>query len=108
MFKLYCDPIIKRMMARANQAQAAQGVQGAEDELARLAVAGKRRSNANNRASNADWELSRLRSTLDNFHPKCPAIRLAFARESSSQVLSRDSPSHVCDRRELHQIHADS
>jgi len=35
MFKLYCDPIIKRMMARANQAQSA------EDEAARLAVAGK-------------------------------------------------------------------
>ena len=34
MFKLYCDPIIKRMMTRANQAQSA------ENEAARLAVAG--------------------------------------------------------------------
>ena len=39
MFKLYCDPIIKRMMSRANQAQ------GTEDESARLAVAGKNGSN---------------------------------------------------------------
>ena len=36
MFKLYCDPLIKRMMARANEAQ------GAEDESAKLAVAGKK------------------------------------------------------------------
>ena len=34
MFKLYCDPIIKRMMARANEAKKAQ------DEEGRLAVAG--------------------------------------------------------------------
>lgn len=36
MFKLYCDPITKRIMARANAARSA------EDEQARLAVAGKR------------------------------------------------------------------
>lgn len=35
MLKLYCDPIIKRMMSRANTAQSA------EDEPARLAVAGE-------------------------------------------------------------------
>lgn len=35
MLKLYCDPVIKRMMARANQAKSA------EDDSARLAVAGK-------------------------------------------------------------------
>ena len=34
-FKLYCDPIIKRMMSRANDAR------GAENEAANLAVAGK-------------------------------------------------------------------
>ena len=34
MFKAYCDPIIKRMMSRANDAKSA------EDEAARLAVAG--------------------------------------------------------------------
>ena len=39
MFKLYCDPIIERMMGRANQAQAT------EDESVRLAVAGKNGSN---------------------------------------------------------------
>ena len=36
MFKLYCDPVIKRMMSRANEAKTA------EDDAARLAVAGKR------------------------------------------------------------------
>ena len=36
-FKLYCDPIIKRMMTRANTARSV------EDEPARLAVAGKKR-----------------------------------------------------------------
>ena len=35
MFKLYCDPVIKRMMSRANEAKTA------EDDAARLAVAGK-------------------------------------------------------------------
>lgn len=35
MFKMYCDPIIKRTMTRADQAQSA------EDEPAKLAVAGK-------------------------------------------------------------------
>lgn len=37
MFKLYCDPVIKRMMSRANEAKTA------EDDAARLAVAGKRK-----------------------------------------------------------------
>ena len=37
MFKLYCDPIISRMMGRANAAKTA------EDEPARLAVAGEQR-----------------------------------------------------------------
>ena len=35
MFKLYCDPVIKRMMSRANEAKTS------EDDAARLAVAGK-------------------------------------------------------------------
>ena len=37
MFKLYCDPVIRRMMARANEAT------NAEDDAARLAVAGKQK-----------------------------------------------------------------
>ena len=35
MFKLYCDPVIRRMMSRANQAT------NTDDDAARLAVAGK-------------------------------------------------------------------
>ena len=37
MFKLYCDPVIRRMMARANEAS------NAEDDAAKLAVAGKQK-----------------------------------------------------------------
>ena len=80
MFKLYCDPIIKRMMARANQAQSA------EDESARLAVAGNKSQIAYS-VDCADQDWIRLYPALDHLHSECQSLRFTFARQSSSQVL---------------------
>lgn len=97
MFKLYCDPVIKRMMARANQAQSA------EDESARLAVAGKCEVKPQMVQQKLNHNfLDRLCPIVDNLCPKRPAVRLALGRESSGQVLPRNSARHVCDRREFH------
>ena len=101
MLKLYCDPIIKRMMERANQAQ------GAENDSAKLAVAGECRSDMRINRSELIESAPRLHPASDHFYSKRPAIRLTLAGKSSSQVLSGDPSGHVCYRRKLHQLYAD-
>ena len=53
MFKLYCDPIVKRTMSRANEARSA------EDEAARLAVAGEQQSWVQATLERADANVER-------------------------------------------------
>ena len=71
MFKLYCDPIIKRMMGRANQAQSA------EDESARLAVAGKLIQILHS-FNLADPKCFRLYPALDHLRPERQSLRVAL------------------------------
>ena len=96
-FKLYCDPIIERMMTRANTAKSAE-----DDEPARLAVAGKHRGER--------WSCSRLiiscrlPSTPDNICPIHPALRVTLRGASRSQILSGDSSRHVDHCRKFHHL----
>lgn len=93
--KLYCDPLMTRLMTLANQAN---------DENGKLAVAGK------SLRLSSQFELTsitRPRAVNHYLHPDRQAIRRAWPRESSSQVLPGDLPYLVNHYGELHDLHPD-
>lgn len=98
MFKMYCDPIIKRMMSCANQAKTAQ------DDGPRIAVAGKayRRKVVRQLLTSH----SRIHPTSYCLRPKYPAIRSTAGSQSGGQLLPRDIASSVRNRGELYQLHS--
>lgn len=101
LFKMYCDPIIKRMMARAETARST------EDEPGRLAVAGMYLVHMYP-DSITDRTFARLSSAYYNLHTAYPTLRISLGRESSGQVLPGDFASHVRHRRKFYQLCANT
>ena len=87
MMKLYCDPLIKRLMAKANQAQ---------DPNGKLDVAGP-----SSRCIRGDKLLTCHRSSPAYHHLRADrrTVRGAIAGESSGQILPRDFPRALHHRR---------
>lgn len=97
--KLYCDPIMKRLIARASEAKNEQHDEG------KLAVAGVFRSPDAYYSSNTNNSSIRLFATSDGFYTKRSALRLTFTTQPGSEVLPRNFTCDVCNSREFHYLY---
>ena len=97
--KLYCDPIMKRMIAKASEAKNEQHDEG------KLAVAGVFRSPNAYCSSNTNNSSIRLFATSNGFYTKRSALRLTFTTQPGSEVLPRNFTRDVCNSREFHYLY---
>ena len=100
MFKLYCDPIMTRLMTRANEAK------NEEKDESKLAVAGMPELRSCVPGVPTDFPRCRPSTTSYYIHPKYTAICVALRRESSRQILSRNPAGAYSNCRKLHIIHS--
>ena len=99
MFKLYCDPLIRRLMSLADNAQ---------DEKGKLALAGMQSRYSMLLSSSELTCHFRLSTASHHIHPMDTALCLAVGRQPRCKVLSRDFPCLVCNCRKFHFIPRDS
>ena len=95
MMKLYCDPIIQRMMSQAQSAKSGDG------EKAQLAVAGKQ-AHISCLIRTRSNSIPRLPPAPHYLRPKRPTLRLSRPRKPCCQILRRYPPHHVRHCREFH------
>lgn len=93
MFKLYCDPLMRRLMSLADNAQA---------EKEKLALAGMQSRYSLSSTSSELTCHSRLSTASDHLHPMDTALRFAVGRKSCCEVLSRDISRLVCNCRKFY------
>ena len=88
--KLYCDPIVKRLMARAEQAKAEQ------EDAAKASVAGKLRRACSMCRTKADFVFCRPNTTTYDLRSECTTILLSVRAKSSRYLLARGTSGPVC------------